>query len=136
MCIRDSLTPAYPRPASIDGFGRPTWPVIGHNDRGYGGYSFIRRRSAGYPRLLVEPRVFNILGITEYNASNFWMSQPSSAIAANLPWCDDLFHLWEGAFAEWVYKVTSKTGYVFEEEPPKHTQHLSLIHISEPTRPY
>ena len=28
--------------------------------------------------------------------------------------------------------ATLKTAYT----PPKHTQHLSLIHISEPTRPY
>ena len=32
--------------------------------------------------------------------------------------------------------IPALASFVFQQTPPKHTQHLSLIHISEPTRPY
>ena len=46
--------------------------------------------------------------------------------------CRDLHSLWEDAFAEWVYKGTSSTGYVFEEEPALNDS-SSLVHYANAT---
>ena len=49
---------------------------------------------------------------------------------------------WLDATMKWNYldetrkATTEAIGMWREKNTPKHTQHLSLIHISEPTRPY